>query len=75
MTNPDLPAVQLQERLLRLPEVIARVGLRRSSIYAQIKRQTFPAAVKLGERAVAWSESSVNGWIDARLGDRPRTLP
>lgn len=59
------PAAQ-PSRLLRLPEVMARVGLTRSPIYRQIAAGTFPPAVSLGARAVAWRESDIAAWIEAR---------
>jgi len=43
-------------RLIRLPEVKARVGLSRSSIYLKISEGTFPPPVKLGVRSVAWPD-------------------
>ena len=45
------------ERLLRLPDVEARTGLKKSAIYAGIKSGTFPVPVKLGPRAAAWMEA------------------
>lgn len=54
-------------RFLRLPEVIARTGLKRSSIYAAIQAGTFPAQIPLGERAVGWDELSVDQWINDRI--------
>ncbi len=58
-------------RLIRLREVMARVGLPRSSIYARIKEGTFPASVRLGDgeksRSVAWSEATIDAWIAERL--------
>jgi len=55
------------ERLLRLPEVESMVGLRKSSIYEQVKRGDFPAPVKLSRRAVCWSSSSIDAWIADRI--------
>lgn len=54
-------------RFLRLPEVIDRTGLKRSSIYLAIHNGTFPAQIPLGIRAVGWSEFDVNAWVDARI--------
>jgi prophage regulatory protein len=54
-------------RLIRLPEVKARVGLSRSSIYLRISEGTFPGPVRLGARSVAWTEPSIDAWIDARI--------
>lgn len=55
------------ERLLRLPDVEARTGLKKSALYAGMKAGTFPACIKLGARAVAWSESDIATWITAKI--------
>lgn len=55
------------ERLLRLPDVEALVGLRKSSIYDAVKRGDFPAPVKLSRRAVCWPASAIDAWIDGRI--------
>ncbi len=54
-------------RILRLPEVISRVGLRRASIYLHISKGSFPKPISLGARAVGWLESEIDGWIAARI--------
>jgi prophage regulatory protein len=64
MTAPAL-------RLLRLPEVLDRTGLGRTSLYVAMKSGAFPAPAHLGGRIVAWSESEVDAWIAARLAARP----
>lgn len=63
--NPSKTA--LPERLLRLPDVEARVGLRKSSIYDAVKRGDFPAPVKLSRRAVCWPASAIDAWIAERI--------
>jgi len=64
------------ERLLRLPEVTERVGLKRAAIYQRIAAGTFPAPVAIGIRARAWPASDVDRWIADRIeasrGDRPQ---
>ena len=55
------------ERLLRLPDVEALTGLKKTAIYAGIKAGTFPAPVSLGEKAVGWVESEIDAWIAARI--------
>ncbi|MGH8479124.1 MAG: helix-turn-helix transcriptional regulator [Gammaproteobacteria bacterium] len=57
----------LQEHLLRLPAVAARVGFGRSTLYAMIKRGEFPKPIALGSRAVAWVSSEVDAWIARRI--------
>jgi prophage regulatory protein len=54
-------------RLLRLPEVLNRTGLSRSTLYAD---PSFPKSVKVGERAVAWVEDEITEWIDDRIAKR-----
>lgn len=56
----------MAEKLLRRPEVEARTGLSRSTIYDWMKRREFPAPVALGARLVAWRESDVNAWLESR---------
>lgn len=61
------PSKSTPQRLLRLPEVEARVGLRKSSIYDGVKNGTFPTPVKLSRRAVCWPEASIETWITERI--------
>ena len=60
------------ERLLRLPEVEALVGLRKSTIYDAMKRGEFPIPVKLSRRAVCWPASSIEAWITERINNGAR---
>lgn len=56
-----------RDRLLRLPEVETATGLKKSSIYSLMRAGEFPRAVKLTARCVAWPESQVLGFIQARI--------
>lgn len=56
--------------LERLPTVKARTGLSRSEIYRRVQSGDFPAPIKLGERASAWSAAEVDSWIAARIAER-----
>jgi prophage regulatory protein len=58
-------------QLLRLPQVMARVGLRPTRIYELMGDGSFPKPIRLGERAVAWLESEVDAWIVAQA-EKPR---
>ncbi|WP_341887054.1 AlpA family transcriptional regulator [Variovorax sp. YR752] len=57
-------------RILRLPAVINRVGLCRSSIYNRQRAGDFPPAVKLGPRAVGFVEDEIDAWLQAACGRR-----
>lgn len=59
-----------QQTLIRLPEVKKRTGLSRSSIYLAMQRGEFPQTVPLGKRAVAWIESEIDAYVDARIEQR-----
>ena len=57
-------------RILRLPEVIAKTGLGRSTIYKLISEDLFPKSVPLMPRVVGWIESEVEEWILERVAER-----
>ncbi len=67
MTSTNASETLLQVRFLRLPEVLERTGLSRSTIYARLERKLFPKPVSLGARAVGWIESEVDEWIRQRI--------
>ena len=50
-----------------LPEVLARTGLSRSTVYVRLTQGRFPRPVSLGARAVGWIESEVDEWMRARI--------
>lgn len=61
--------------ILRLPEVIRRVGLKRASIYLHMTQGIFPKQIHLGDRAVGWLESEIDAWLAVRVharGDHER---
>ena len=53
-------------KILRLPAVLERIQLSRSTIYAMLKRGDFPQPVKLGVRARAWRAEDIENWIESR---------
>ncbi len=56
-------------RFLRLPEVMARTGLSRSTIYLRVAAGCFPQPVSLGRRAVGWIEAEVDEWVRERIAE------
>ena len=56
-------------RFLRLPEVMARTGLSRSTIYVRLAEGRFPRPVALGGRAVGWIEAEVDEWVRERIAE------
>lgn len=56
-----------EEQLLRLPAVLAKTGLGRSTLYALVLKGEFPKPIKLGIRSVAWPHSVVQAFIDRKI--------
>ena len=58
--------------MLRLPIVIKRVGIARSTLYDWINPTsprydpTFPKQKRLGRQSVGWVESEINSWLQSR---------
>ncbi|HEV7343731.1 MAG: AlpA family transcriptional regulator [Sphingopyxis sp.] len=52
------------DRLVRLPTVISRTGLSRSTIYEKIAEGTFPKQIRLSKSSVGWRESQLDQWIE-----------
>jgi len=55
--------------ILRLPQVLAKTGLARSTIYERIKAGEFPQPISLGGRASGFLSSEVDEWIAARVAE------
>lgn len=70
MTNITQP----KNFILRRPEVQARTGLPRSTMYDMIRNRAFPAPVRLGAKAVGWLEHEIDGWLADRASARPHRL-
>ena len=50
-------------RLIRLPEVMERVGLKRSAIYRRMKDGNFPRSRSIGPKCTVWVEAEIEDWI------------
>ncbi|HEL3784033.1 TPA: AlpA family transcriptional regulator [Stenotrophomonas maltophilia] len=59
-------------RLLRRAEVLARVGMAKSTLYLRISAGKFPKPVHLGS-SVRWVESEIDSWIQAQMEQRDQT--
>jgi prophage regulatory protein len=53
----------MPRKILRLPTVLDRTGLSRSTVYLRVTEGKFPRPVSLGARAVGWIETEVEEWI------------
>ncbi len=64
----DVIPVSPAPRLIRLPEVISRVGLKRSAIYQRMSEGRFPKSRSLGGKCTVWVESEIEAWINSIAG-------
>jgi prophage regulatory protein len=60
----------MPEQFLRLPEVAAMIGWSRVTIHRAVRDGRFPKPVKLGARSIAWPESEIAEWQEARKAAR-----
>ncbi|WP_277381650.1 helix-turn-helix transcriptional regulator [Stenotrophomonas maltophilia] len=59
-------------RLLRRADVLARVGIAKSTLYLRISAGTFPKPVHLGS-SVCWVESEIDSWIQDQMEQRDQS--
>ena len=60
-----------ERRFLRLPEVLQRIPVSKSSFWAGIRSGRFPKPVKLTERTSAWRESDIDALCAKLSGTAP----
>ena len=53
-------------KLIRLPRVVERTGLSRSTIWRLERGGLFPRRRRISANVVAWLESEVTAWIEDR---------
>ena len=56
------------DQMLRPPDVMARTGLSRTTLWRRVRAGTFPPPTELGENAIGWPASTISAW----LADRPQ---
>ena len=55
------------KRILRRPEVMARVGVTHSQIDNMEKQGHFPKRIKISVKAAGWIESEIDEFIEQRI--------
>lgn len=61
-------------RMLRWPEVQARIGVSKVTAWRWRRAGMFPEPVRLGPHVVAWPEAEVDAWLLAKLAARDRQV-
>lgn len=65
LARTDVIPAPIAPRLIRLPEVMARVGLKRSAIYQRMSEGRFPKSRSLGGKCTVWVEAEIDAWINS----------
>ncbi|KWB61302.1 AlpA family transcriptional regulator [Burkholderia ubonensis] len=63
-------AEQIKQALIRRKQVEIETSLSRSTIYQRMKDRTFPQAVRVGARSVAWRREDILAWLADPAGYR-----
>ncbi len=56
----------MENQMLRAPEVMARTGLSRVTIWRRVRAGTFPPPVELGVNSIGWTAQSIEDWLESR---------
>jgi len=58
----------INQNILRMPQLVNKTGLSKSSIYQLIRSGVFPKPINLtgSGRAVGWHESEIDEWLANR---------
>lgn len=67
MGNATQQAAPHPAQFYRLPHLKQRLGVSGSSIWAWVKKGTFPKPTKLSENCTAWSAADVEAWAQSRI--------
>ena len=62
-----------QEKYLRVNQVVERVPIGISTVWAWAKSGQFPAPIRLGARTTAWRESDIDRFLTLRAAGEPWT--
>lgn len=63
-----IPKKIMDEKLLKLKEVLARLRISKSSWYDGVRRNIFPQPVRIGTRTVVWLESDIESYLQQNYG-------
>lgn len=55
--------------IIRIHDVIKKIGRSRSGIYQMINEGVFPKPIPLGARSVGWLEADINNWINKKIAE------
>lgn len=70
MSNHDklqqFRGTEMEERIIRLKDVVKQVGLSASTISRLRESNDFPKPVKLTPRIIGWKLTEINEWLESK---------
>lgn len=53
----------IDDRFIRVDEVLQKTSLSKSALYRYIADQTFPRPTKIGKKSIVWRLSVIDSWM------------
>lgn len=57
----------MNEQLIRLPDVMAKVGIKRSTVWQFVKDGKLPKPIKLSAKITVWRASEIDAYIAEKI--------
>ncbi len=57
----------MSEKLIRLPEVMAKVGIKRSTVWLFVKQGKLPKPIKLSAKVTVWRETEIDALVSKTI--------
>lgn len=53
---------QMQKTVLRMPDILALLGISKATLYRMVEEGQFPAPFKISQRLNGWRLSDIQAW-------------
>ncbi len=60
----------MNNKILRLKQVVELTGTSKTTIYRWIKANQFPKPINLSHASVGWLEADINEWVQSKIEAR-----
>lgn len=64
----SVPKKIMDDKLLKLKEILARLRISKSAWYDGVRRKVFPQPIRIGTRTVVWLESDIENYLQMNYG-------
>jgi prophage regulatory protein len=70
MSIPSTGLGNVGRCIARLPLVLAKTGLSRTTVWRLVRKRAFPMPIPLSLRAVGWDLAEIDKWLEGRAARR-----